>query len=54
MKKKNFESEEKPISFKDLVEVRKDEMQSMLPNLFTRVGDVVVKSREINIGGKKR
>jgi len=54
MKKKNFESEEKPISFKDLVESRQQEMQSMLPNLFTRVGDVVVYSKQIKIKEGKR
>ena len=52
--RKEFESEAKPISTKELIESRKDEMQSILPNHITMVGDVVIKSKEITIGGRKR
>ena len=52
--KKDFESEAKPISTQDLIEARKDEMKSILPNHFTKVGEIVVKSREIVIKERKR
>ncbi len=54
MKKDIFETESKQISEKELIESRKDEMQSILPNHITMVGDVVIKSKEITIGGRKR
>lgn len=52
MRKDDFEP--KPISFQELVEVRRDEMQSMMPNLFTRVGDEIVRSKQIRIREVKR
>lgn len=52
--KKEFENEGKQITTEELIEIRKDEMQSILPNHFTMVGDVVIKSKEIMIRGGKR
>ena len=52
--RKDFDTEAKEITMKELIEVRKDEMQRILPNHFTMVGDVVVKSKEIKVReGKK-
>ena len=52
--RKEFETEVKQITPEELIEVRKDEMQSMLPNLFTKVGEHVIKSKEITVRGGKR
>lgn len=52
--RKEFENEGKQITFEELVEVRRDEMQSMLPNLFTKVGEEIVRSRQIRIREVKR
>ena len=48
------DAEPKEITFKELIEVRKDEMQNMMPNLFTKVGEVVVRSKQIKIREVKR
>lgn len=53
MKKEFFDTEEKMISKKELIESRKDEMQGIRPNHYTKVGEVVIKSKEIRFGGKK-
>ena len=53
MRKEN-ESETRQITKEELIEVRKDEMQGMLPNLITYVGETVVRSKEIKIGVRKR
>jgi len=52
--KKNFDDDAKPISKEELIESRQQEMQSMLSNLFTRVGDVVVYSKRIVIKEVKK
>lgn len=52
--KKNFDDDAKPISEKELIESRQQEMQSMLPNLFTRVGEHVVYSKRIVIKEVKK
>lgn len=38
-KKKNNKFEERPVSFKEMVEIRKQEMQSILPGFYTIVKD---------------
>ena len=54
MKKNFFEAEPEQITMSELIKVRKDEMQGILPNHFTKVGDVVVYGKTIEIGGTKR
>ena len=49
-----MQSEERPITKKELIEVRKDEMQSILPNHITYVDDVCIRSRKLSFGREKK
>ncbi len=49
-----MQTEERPITMKELIEVRKDEMQSILPNHITYVGNACIKSKELKFGRDKR
>ena len=45
--KKEIETEEKPITKKELIEAREQEMQSILPNHYTVFMGVKIPSKEI-------
>lgn len=49
-----MQTEERPITKRELIEVRKDEMQSILPNHITYVGDTCIKSKELKFGRDMR
>lgn len=49
-----MQSEERPITLKELIEVRKDEMQSIRPNHVTYVAGFCIKSKEYKFGRAKK